>query len=58
MMETMPFDTEIDPLWTVIKEGGPHHAKGRLEKYIERLKNSGREHAVDELTRRHPKEFL
>lgn len=35
MMESIAFDT--DPLWTVIKEGGPYHAKGQLKKYAERL---------------------
>ena len=25
MMKSMPFD--VYPLWTVIKEGGPHHAR-------------------------------
>ncbi|KKO55330.1 sulfatase family protein [Paenibacillus sp. DMB20] len=55
MMETMKFD--VDPLWTVIREGGPYHAKGHLPMYIERLKMTGREHAVPELMRRHPREF-
>ena len=37
----------VDPLWTVIREGGPLHAwheKGRspLPKYIERLEATGR----------------
>lgn len=55
MMASMPHDT--DPLWTVMKEGGPLHARGFLPKYIERLKATGREHAVEELKRRHPAEF-
>jgi choline-sulfatase len=29
MMSSMEFDT--DPLWTVMKEGGPFHAKGHLK---------------------------
>ncbi|GIP02429.1 MULTISPECIES: sulfatase [Paenibacillus] len=56
MMSTMPFD--VDPLWTVMKEGGPYHAKGHLPRYIERLKNTGRGEAVPELMRRHPREFV
>lgn len=55
MMMSMKFD--VDPLWTVIQEGGPYHAKGHLPMYIERLEQTGRGHAVDELKRRHPREF-
>jgi arylsulfatase A-like enzyme len=55
MMASMPFD--IDPLWTVIKEGGPYHAKGFLPDYVERLRQTGRGDAVPELLRRHPREM-
>ncbi|MFT8316525.1 MAG: sulfatase, partial [Clostridium sp.] len=55
MMDTMPY--EVDPLWTVMKEGGPHHCRGKLKKYCERLKETGRGFAVEELKRRHPEEF-
>ncbi|MCZ8515347.1 sulfatase [Paenibacillus filicis] len=55
MMESMTFD--IDPMWTVIKEGGPYHAKGQLKKYVERLEETGRGYAVPELRIRHPREF-
>ena len=55
MMKSMPYDA--DPLWTVIKEGGPLHAKGHLPKYCERLEQTGRGWAVPELKRRHPYEF-
>ncbi|WP_430017231.1 hypothetical protein [Paenibacillus naphthalenovorans] len=53
MMETMPFDT--DPLWTVMQEGGPYHAKGFLPKYAQWLDRQ--DHAITELKRRHPAEF-
>ncbi|MFA6294334.1 MAG: sulfatase, partial [Victivallales bacterium] len=33
MMSTMQYDT--DPLWTVMREGGPFHARGQLKKYCE-----------------------
>lgn len=57
MMMTM--DYEVDPLWTVIREGGPHHAKGHLKQYIERLEATGRGgESVEELKRRHPREFV
>ncbi|MEF3308097.1 sulfatase [Paenibacillus sp. GYB004] len=55
MMLSMPYD--VDPLWTVMKEGGPFHAKGRLKGYLEHLKSTGREEAIPELVSRHPKEF-
>lgn len=57
MMATMPFGCTVDPLWTVISEGGPLHAKGHLPKYCERLEQTGRGWAVEELKRRHPREF-
>jgi len=55
MMASMPFDT--DPLWTVMKEGGPYHAKGQLQNYIAYLEKTDRAYAVPELKRRHPEEF-
>ena len=55
MMLTMDHE---DPLWTVLREGGPHHAKGHLKDYVERLQATGRGGtAVDELKHRHPREF-
>lgn len=52
MMNSMSFD--VDPLWTVMKEGGPHHArKDQLPRYFERLESTGRGWAVPELTKRH-----
>lgn len=56
MMSTM--DTDVDPLWTVIREGGPCHAKGHLKQYCQRLEQTGRGGAVPELKRRHPVEFI
>ena len=50
-------DTDKDPLWTTIREGGPFHAKGHLPKYVEYLKATERGWAVEELTKRHPGEF-
>ena len=55
MMKSMPYDA--DPLWTVMKEGGPYHARGALPAYCERLERTGRAWAVPELKRRHPREF-
>ncbi|MCX7044032.1 MAG: sulfatase [Candidatus Sumerlaeota bacterium] len=50
-------DSEVDPLWTVMREGGPMHANGQLAKYCEYLKSTGRAWAIPELKRRHPQEF-
>ncbi len=54
-MESM--ESDVDPLWTVIREGGPFHAQGYLKNYIQRLEATGRGDAVPELMRRHPREF-
>lgn len=48
---------DADPLWTVLKEGGPAHAKGYLRGYIQRLEETGRGRHAAELKRRHPEEF-
>lgn len=57
MMSSMPAGYNTDPIDTVLAEGGPYHAKGRLKKYVEFLKATGRESAIPELKRRHPGEF-
>ncbi len=55
MMKTM--DSDVDPLWTVIREGGPHHAQGHLKEYLKYLEETGRGYAIPELMRRHPGEL-
>ena len=55
MMATMQHDT--DPLWTVMKEGGPFHSRGHLAEYCKRLEETGRGWAIPELKARHPGEF-
>lgn len=57
MMKTMPYGYDTDPLWTVMKEGGPFHARGHLKAYCEYLEKTGRGWAIPELKRRHPREF-
>ena len=54
MMQSMPYDT--DPLWTVMREGGPLHTRGQLAGYLPRLRATGRAEAAEELARRHPSE--
>ncbi|WP_178021423.1 sulfatase [uncultured Paenibacillus sp.] len=55
MMASMTYD--VDPLWTVIQEGGPYHAKGHLPYYVKHLEQTGRADAISELKKRHPREF-
>ena len=48
----------VDPLWTVMREGGPLHSRGLLPAYCQRLEATGRGQHVPELRRRHPGEFV
>jgi len=50
-------DHNVDPLMTVIQEGGPYYTRDRLPEYIERLKNTGRAHHAETLAKRHPREL-
>ncbi len=45
----------IDPLQTVLREGGPFHTRNHLERYGERLKETGRSHHAEALMKRHGK---
>ena len=40
-------DSDADPMWTVMREGGPEHARGMLEAYIKRLEGTPR---ADQIT--------
>jgi arylsulfatase A-like enzyme len=53
----MSMDYDADPLWTVMREGGPYHARGHLKNYCEYLEQTGRSWAIPELKKRHPGEF-
>lgn len=44
---------DIDPMWTVMRENGPYHTWGELEKYAERLRATGRAEGAEELLRRY-----
>jgi arylsulfatase A-like enzyme len=46
-------DSPVDPLWTVMREGGPLHTRDALEKYCERLRATGRGHHAERLERVH-----
>lgn len=49
--------TDVDPMMTVIREGGPYYTKGHLPAYLERLRNTGRAHHAETLAKRHPNEL-
>jgi len=53
MMASMPDGYAEDPLWTVMREGGPAHARGQLRSYCNRLFATDRGWAVPELWVRH-----
>ena len=50
MMQTSEY--HIDPMWRVIREGGPYHTRGKLEQYCGRLRETGRAHHADFLEKR------
>lgn len=49
-------DFDVDPLWTVMREGGPEHSRGMLESYIRRLEETGRGEYVPALRAKYPGE--
>lgn len=53
----MTAESDVDPLWTVIREGGPYHAKGNLPSYCLRLEETGRAEGAAQLRSKHPNEF-
>lgn len=46
-----------DPLDTVLAEGGPMHVRGHLDRYLERLEETGRSQWIEPLKNRHRTEF-
>ena len=45
--------SDIDPMWTVIREGGPLHTRAYLQSYCEHLKQTGRAGKAEKLLRLH-----
>ncbi|MCG8419197.1 MAG: sulfatase-like hydrolase/transferase [Proteobacteria bacterium] len=43
----------IDPMWTVLGEGGPKHTRGQLPAYLERLRTTDRQQWAEHLAVRH-----
>lgn len=46
--------SHVDPMWTVMREGGPCHTRGKLPEYLAYLEQTGRGWAIAELKKRHP----
>ncbi|MFC1960193.1 sulfatase [Chloroflexota bacterium] len=51
MMLTSP--STVDPMMTVLREGGPYHSRGKLPAYLDRLRTSGRTESAEALFKRH-----
>ncbi len=47
----------IDPMQTVLREGGPYHTRGHLKEYCEFLRKTDRADEAESLIRRHPDEL-
>jgi arylsulfatase A-like enzyme len=47
----------VDPMQTVLEEGGPFHTRGELPAYLERLRATGRAHHAETLISLHPDEL-
>ena len=48
--------TNVDPMMTVLREGGAFHTRGCLPGYLERLRATGRAAHAERLERLHPEE--
>jgi arylsulfatase A-like enzyme len=46
-------ETGVDPMNTVLREGGPFHTRGMLEPYCAYLRKTGRAHHAETLEARH-----
>lgn len=56
--QMMKSDDKVDPLWTVLSEGGPFHANGNLKQYCEKhLTKTHRTEYIELYKKKHPKEF-
>lgn len=49
--------SDVDPMLTVLREGGPFYTRGRLRPYIERLDATGRGQRAAHLAWLHPTEL-
>lgn len=51
MMSKSIYDT--DPMWTVLREGGPLHCRGELPAYLKRLEGTSRDFGVEALKKQY-----
>lgn len=49
-------DTDVDPMWTVMRENGPYHIWGELDGYLDRLEKTGRHEAAVKLRAEYKKD--
>jgi choline-sulfatase len=49
--------TNVDPMMTVLREGGPFHTRGHLHAYLDHLRATGRAQHAERLERLHPDEI-
>jgi len=54
-MKTSIYD--VDPMWTVMREGGPYHERGELPAYAQRLMGTPREYGVAAYEAMYPEEM-
>ncbi|WP_432798457.1 sulfatase family protein [Poriferisphaera sp. WC338] len=52
MMHTSP--SGQDPMWTVMHTGGAHHTRGELTNYLDRLRQTDRQHIAKTLENKYP----
>ncbi len=45
--------SDADPMWTVMREGGPYHTWGSLNRYCEHLEKTGRAEGAKRLLEKH-----
>jgi arylsulfatase A-like enzyme len=54
---TLTSRRDVDPMATVLREGGAFHTRGKLPVYLDRLCNTGRAHHAKRLADLHPDEL-
>ena len=54
-MKVSIYDT--DPMWTVMREGGPEHSRGEIGAYAQRLAGTARDYGVAALAEKYPDEM-
>jgi len=50
-------DYDVDPMMTVLRQGGGHHTQGELPGYLQYLQETNRSHHAKTLAQKHPDEL-